>query len=46
MYKGYVIDNFDEQFDFNDMENLCTDGIIDLSDSEESHRRYQEVIGK
>lgn len=31
MYKGYIIDNFDEQFDFCDIENFCTDGMIDLS---------------
>ena len=50
MYKGYVIDNFDEHFDFNDMENLCTDGIIDLSDSEESmysvNKKFSSCLDK
>lgn len=36
MYKGYVIYNFDEQFDCQEMESLCTDGMIDLSESKES----------
>lgn len=35
MYKGYIIDDFDECFDFDDIEESVTDGIIDLSEEQE-----------
>lgn len=35
MYKGYIVDDFDECFDFDDIEESVTDEIIDLSEDQE-----------
>ena len=35
MYKGYIVDDFDECFDFDDIEESVTDGVIDLSEDQE-----------